>query len=101
MPRASRAPSRRIAVAFDGSSEAGLALATARELAALTGAAVRALMVIESPAAIPGAFVPFPGLNPSLPLAGVEPFEEMQGAEAHERQERAARATLKAAVEAL
>ena len=90
-----------IAVAFDGSCEAGLALATAHELAALTGAAVRALIVIESPAAIPGAFVPFPGVKPSLPLAGVEPFEEMQGAEAHERQERAARATLKAAVEAL
>jgi len=94
-------PVKRILVAFDGSPEARLALRVADGLAARTGAAVRALVVVEPPASTPGAFVPFPGLDPAMPLGGVEPFDAIRRAEALERRESAARATLQAAVDAL
>ncbi len=78
-----------IAVAFDGSPEARVALRAAHDLASRTGAAVRGLMVIEPPAAIPGQFVP---------LAGLEPLVTIERAEALQRQELAARAALDSAV---
>jgi nucleotide-binding universal stress UspA family protein len=64
---AARKPRRfgMIAVAFDGSPEARVALRAAHDLASRTGALLRAVMVIEPPAAIPGQFVPLPGLEPS------------------------------------
>ena len=46
---------RRVAVAFDGSREAQLALRTGHELARMTEAGLHVLMVIEPPAAIPWA----------------------------------------------
>jgi nucleotide-binding universal stress UspA family protein len=81
-----------IGVAFDGSREAHAALRTAHDLAARTGASLRALMVIEPPAAIPGQFVPLPGL---------EPLVTIERADALQRQEQAATSALDAAVYAL
>jgi nucleotide-binding universal stress UspA family protein len=81
-----------IGIAFDGSREAHAALRTAHDLAARTGAALRALMVIEPPAAIPGQFVPLPGL---------EPLVTIERADALQRQEQAATSALDAAVYAL
>jgi nucleotide-binding universal stress UspA family protein len=83
---------RVIEVAFDGSPEAQLALRTAHGVAARAGATVRVLMVIEPPAAIPGHFVPLPGLEP---LVAIERGEALQ------RQELAARGALDAALRAL
>lgn len=85
-------PIRVIAVAFDGSPEAQVALATGHALATRIGAALRVIMVIEPPAAIPGQFVPRPGLQP---VATVE------RAEAIERQEAGARTALDRAIRAL
>jgi nucleotide-binding universal stress UspA family protein len=81
-----------IAVAFDGSPEARVALRTAHGLATRTGASLKALMVVEPPAAIPGQFVP---------LLGLEPLVMIERAEALQRQERAATNALDAAVYAL
>jgi nucleotide-binding universal stress UspA family protein len=81
-----------IAIAFDGSPEAQLALRTAHELARRSDAALRVLMVIEPPAAIPGHFVPLPGLEP---LVAIERAEAMQ------RQEQAAQNALDSALPAL
>jgi nucleotide-binding universal stress UspA family protein len=91
---AARAPRRlrTIAVAFDGSTEALAALRAANDLAARTGAALQALMVIEPPAAIPGHFVALPGL---------QPLGEIERGEALERQELAARFALDSALHAL
>jgi len=68
-----------IAVAFDGSAEALLALRTGHELAVRAGGVLRVLMVVEPPAAIPGQFVPLPGLEP---LVMIERAEAMQRQEA-------------------
>ena len=81
-----------IAIAFNGSPEAQLALRIAHELARRTGAALRVLMVIEPPAAIPGHFVPLPG---------VEPLITIERAEALQRQEQAALNELDGALAAL
>ena len=81
-----------IAVAFDGSPDALIALRAAHELATRTGAAVRVVMVIEPPAAIPGQLVPLPGL---------EPLVVIERAEALQRQELAAQNALGSAVRAL
>jgi nucleotide-binding universal stress UspA family protein len=81
-----------IAVAFNGSPEAHHALRAAHELARRTDAALRVLMVVEPPAAIPGHFVPLPGLEP---LIGIERAEAMQ------RQEQAAQNALDSALAAL
>jgi nucleotide-binding universal stress UspA family protein len=81
---------RVIAVAFDGSREAQLALRAGHELAARTGARLRVLMVIEPPAAIPGQFVPLPGLEPLL---------TMERADALQRQELAAQSALRSALQ--
>jgi len=81
-----------ITAAFDGSPEAHIALRTAHELATRTGASLRVVMVIEPPAAIPGQFVPLPGL---------EPLETIERAEALQRQELAAQAALDSALHAL
>jgi nucleotide-binding universal stress UspA family protein len=81
-----------IAIAFDGSQESQVALRAARGLAIRTGATLRALTVIEPPAAIPGQFVP---------LAGLEPLVTIERAEAIQRQESAARAALDSALEEL
>ena len=86
------APIGLIGIAFDGSPEAHAALRTAHDLAARTGAALRALMVIEPPAAIPGQFVPLPGL---------EPLVAIERADALQRREQAATSALDAAVHAL
>jgi nucleotide-binding universal stress UspA family protein len=59
---------RLFAVAFDASPEAQLALGAAHELAKRTEAALHVLMVIEPPAAIPGQFVPLPGLEPLITI---------------------------------
>ena len=80
---------RLIAVAFDGSREAQLALRTGHELAGLTEAALHVLMVIEPPAAIPGQFVPLPGLEPVI---------VMERGEALQRQEQAAHNALDGAL---
>jgi len=80
---------RRVAVAFDGSREAQLAFRTAYELARRTEAALHVLMVIEPPAAIPGQFVPLPGL---------EPVMVMERGEALQRQEQAAQNALDSAL---
>jgi len=85
-------PIRVVAVGFDGSPEAQVALRTAHGLAARTGATVRVLMVIEPPAAIPGHFVPLPG---------VEPLVTIERGEALERQELAAYSALEDALKAL
>ena len=92
-----------IVVAFDGSPEARSALRTADRLAASTGATLRALMVIVPSATgvAVGEVMPFSGLDAVLPLADVEPLDTMHLAEALARQERAARATLEAAVKTL
>jgi nucleotide-binding universal stress UspA family protein len=74
-----------IAIAFDGSPEAQLALRTAHDLAIRTEAALHVLMVIEPPAAIPGQFVP---------IAGLEPVIAIERAEALQRQEQAAQHAL-------
>jgi nucleotide-binding universal stress UspA family protein len=79
----------KIAVAFDGSPESLIALRAAHDLATRTRARLRALMVIEPPAAIPGQFVPLPGL---------EPLVAIERAEALQRQELAARAALDSAL---
>ena len=88
---AARKPRRfgMIAVAFDGSPEARVALRAAHDLASRTGALLRAVMVIEPPAAIPGQFVPLPGL---------EPLVTIERAEALQRQELAARTALDSAL---
>jgi nucleotide-binding universal stress UspA family protein len=78
-----------IAVAFDGSPEAQLALRTAHDLAIRTEAALGVLMVIEPPAAIPGQFVP---------LAGLEPLIAVERGEALQRQEQAAQNALDTAL---
>jgi nucleotide-binding universal stress UspA family protein len=83
---------RVVGAAFDGSPEAHVALGTAHGVAARTGATVRVLMVIEPPAAIPGHFVPLPGLEP---LVAIERGDALQ------RQELAARSALEAALQAL
>ena len=74
-----------IAIAFDGSPEAQHALRAAHELARRTEASLRVLMVIEPPAAIPGQFVPMPGLEPLITI---------QRGEAMQRQEQAAQNAL-------
>ena len=81
-----------IAVAFDGSPEARAALRAAHDLATRTGAALRVLMVVEPPAAIPGQFVPLPGL---------EPLVTIERADALQRQELAGKSALDAAVYSL
>jgi len=81
-----------IAIAFDGSPEAQVALRTAHELATRTEASLQVLMVIEPPAAIPGQFVPLPGLEA---LTTIERGEAMQ------RQEQAAQSVLNRALGAL
>ncbi len=81
-----------IAVAFDGSPEARVTLHAAHDLATRTGAALRAVMVVEPPAALPGQFVPLPGL---------EPLVTIERADALRRQEQAATNVLDAAVCAL
>jgi nucleotide-binding universal stress UspA family protein len=81
-----------IAIAFDGSPEAQLALRAAHELARRADAALRVLMVIEPPAAIPGHFVPLPGLEPLITI---------ERAEAMQRQEQAAQNALDSALAAL
>jgi nucleotide-binding universal stress UspA family protein len=81
-----------IAIAFNGSPEAHHALRAARELARRTDAALRVLMVVEPPAAIPGHFVPLPGL---------EPLISIERAEAMQRQEQAAQNALDSALAAL
>jgi len=80
---------RRVAVAFDGSREAQLALRTGHELARMTEAGLHVLMVIEPPPAIPGQFVPLPGLEP---LIAIEREEALQ------RQEQAAQSALGSAL---
>ena len=81
-----------VAIAFNGSPEAQDALRAAHELAGRTDAALRVLMVIEPPAAIPGHFVPLPGIEP---LIGIERAEAIQ------RQEQSAQNALDSAVAAL
>jgi nucleotide-binding universal stress UspA family protein len=81
-----------IAIAFDGSPEALIALHAAHDLATRTGAALQALMVIENPAAIPGQFIPLPEL---------EPLVTIERAEALQRQELAARSALDRALHEL
>jgi len=81
-----------IAVAFDGSPETRGALGAAYDLAQRIGAALRTLTVVVPPAAIPGHFVPLPGL---------EPLEGMERADALARQELAATQAVDAAVQAL
>jgi nucleotide-binding universal stress UspA family protein len=71
---------RVIAVAFDGSPEAQLALRTGHELARLTEAGLQVLMVIEPPAAIPGQFVPFPGLEPVIVMERAEALQHQEQA---------------------
>ena len=83
---------RVIAVAFDGSPEAQLALRAGHELAARTDARLRVLMVIEPPAAIPGQIVPLPGL---------EPLVTIERSDALQRQELAAQNALDTAMRAL
>jgi len=81
-----------IAIAFDGSPEAELALRAAHELARRTEAALRVLMVIEPPATVPGHFVPLPV---------VEPLVVIERAEAMQRQEQGAQNALDRALAAL
>ena len=81
-----------IAVAFDGSPEARGALRVAHALARRTGAALGALTVVVPPAAIPGRFVPLPGL---------EPLEGMERPDALARQELAATRAVDAAIQGL
>jgi nucleotide-binding universal stress UspA family protein len=81
-----------IAIAFDGSPEAQVALRAAHELARRADAALRVLMVIEPPAAIPGHFIPLPGLEPLITI---------ERAEAMQRQEQAAQNELDSALAAL
>ncbi len=83
---------RTIAVAFDGSPESQLALRTGHALALRVRAGLRVLMVIEPPAAIPGQFVPLPGL---------EPLVTMERADALQRQEAAAQSALDTAMQTL
>ena len=92
-----------IVVAFDGSPEAWSALRTADRLAASTGATLRVLTVIVPSATgvAVGEVMLFSGLDAVLPLADVEPLDTINLAEALARQERAARATLEAAVKTL
>ena len=73
-------PIRVIAVAFDGSPEAQLALRTGHELARLTEAVLQVLMVIEPPAAIPGQFVPLPGLEPVIVMERAEALQHQEQA---------------------
>ncbi len=80
---------RLIAAAFGASSEAQLALGAAHDLALRTGAALHVLMVIEPPAAIPGQFVPLPGLEPLITI---------ERGEALQRQEQSAQRALDAAL---
>ena len=83
---------RVIAVAFDGSLEARGALRAAYDLAQRTGAALRTLTVVVPPAAIPGRFLPLPGL---------EPLEGLERADALARQELAAAQAVDSAVRGL
>lgn len=94
---------RRVLVAFDGSPEAHLALRTGHRLAARTGAGLVALSVIapSSPGTAAGEVLPFPGLDPMLPLAGAQPLEARRVAEALEHQQSAARAALDSAAASL
>jgi nucleotide-binding universal stress UspA family protein len=69
---------RLIAVAFDASPEAQLALGAAHDLALRTGAALHVLMVIEPPAAIPGQFVPLPGLEPLITIERGEALQRQE-----------------------
>jgi nucleotide-binding universal stress UspA family protein len=69
---------RLIAVAFDASPEAQLALRAAHDLAIRTGAALHVLMVIEPPAAIPGQFVPLPGLEPLITIERGEALQRQE-----------------------
>ncbi len=83
---------RVVAVAFDDSPEARLALGAARWIAVQTDATLRAVMVIEPPSPIPGHFIPLPTL---------EPLIAVERGEALHRQELAAHSALEAAVHAL
>lgn len=56
-------PFETVAVAFDGTSEAKLALAHAERLAARTGAGLRVLTVVSPPVAAPGVV----GYTPAMP----------------------------------
>lgn len=87
-----RRPIGKIAVAFDGSPESRIALRAAHDLATRAGASLRALMVIEPPAAMPGRFVPLQGLGQ---LVTIERGEALQ------RQELATRATPDSALDDL
>lgn len=69
-----------IAIAFDGSPEAQLALRTAHELATRTEASLHVLMVIQPPAAIPGHFVPLPGLEPLITIKRGEALQHQEQA---------------------
>ena len=88
-------------VAFDGSPEAQLALRTAHQLAARTGATLRALTVIEPLAAAQGDFVPFPLLGTGMPVDHLPPLHELRQGEALSRRQCAARDSLAAAVQGL
>jgi nucleotide-binding universal stress UspA family protein len=83
---------RVVAIAFDGSPEAYLALSAAHRLTELTGATLRALMVLEPPAARSGHVVA---------SAGLERLVAIERSEALQRQEQAARSTFDSAVLAL
>jgi nucleotide-binding universal stress UspA family protein len=78
---------RVIAVAYDGSAEAKLALVHAEALAAAAGAAIRVLTVAEPAAVVPGVagYTPPLGLDPGdlIPaaLASVDPMLEVDGRE--------------------
>jgi nucleotide-binding universal stress UspA family protein len=73
-------------------SKAHKALRAAYDLAKRIGAALRTLTVVVPPAAIPGHFVPLPGL---------EPLEGIDRADALARQELAATQAVAAAVQLL
>jgi nucleotide-binding universal stress UspA family protein len=69
-----------IAVAFDGSDEAHLALRAGHGLAMLSGARLNVLTVIEPPPAIPGTFVPLPGLEPQVTIERAETLQRQESA---------------------
>jgi nucleotide-binding universal stress UspA family protein len=83
---------RVVAVAFDGSPEAQVALWAAHRFAVCTGATLRAVMVLEPPAAIPGRLLKSPGREP---LVSIERDDAVQ------RLEQAARTAFDDAVLAL
>jgi nucleotide-binding universal stress UspA family protein len=92
-------PLDRILVAFDGSPEARLALRAAHTLAKRAGAtlAVVTVVVPSAPGVAVGQAVPLSGLDVVIPAADTERRETIRLAEALERQENAAWATLEAA----